>query len=319
MFHSIHSLKNEAERTWNDPTLSSFLLKEHDRITLALQPDKTKSSRSIRGSYLPAPDALPAEARVLHENINDIQLSSWVFPLSTSAFVRTSKNSDQNAFERLKFTSSRAANVTIDDAIVVIAVYNKVSWNPSFVARLSQHAFLSSQTLQDVCRAIPCAPYATQVSSHSSVQTYEIEDPRPSCNVICIEGEAYGEGGEDDHSRASGSLRETRISSLSLRVNEPYWMLHQGNCEHYFVIEQIRILHPSDSRSGYPITLQQTPQPLDICRACEKSPAVWSIVNDDRLGESPSFLCDPCWSNMGLPVSSENERIEVIPLLVHIA
>lgn len=142
------------------------------------------------------------------------------FPLSTSAFVRTSKNSDQNAFERLvkisnlssggdsssepafqKFTSSRAANVTIDDAIVVIAVYNKVSWNPSFVARLSQHAFLSSQTLQDVCSAIPCAPYATQVSSHSSVQTYEIEDPRPSCNVICIEGVAYGEGGEDDHSR----------------------------------------------------------------------------------------------------------------------
>jgi snRNA-activating protein complex subunit 3 len=97
--------------------------------------------------------------------------------------------------------SSQAANVTIDDAVVIITVYNKVSWNPSHVSRLSQHAFLSSQTLQDICRTIPCAPYATRVASHNSIQDHGIEDHGAPHNIICIEGVAYGEGGEDDGSR----------------------------------------------------------------------------------------------------------------------
>lgn len=78
------------------------------------------------------------------------------------------------------------------------------------------------------------------------------------------------------------------------------------------------LLHPFDPHSGYPITLQQTPQMLDICRACGKSPAVWSIVNDIRLGESPSFLCAACWANMGVPDDSERDTIEIIPLLAYV-
>jgi len=137
--------------------------------------------------------------------------------------------------------------------------------------------------------------------------------------------------------QATSSLAETLLSSVSLRINEPYWLLHRGNCEHFVVIEQIRCIdchweksasstesrafraiHPSDPRTGYPILLQHTPQLLDICRACSKSPAVWSIVNDIRLGESPSCLCAVCWENMGLPEDSELGSIEVIPLLHYI-
>jgi hypothetical protein len=35
-------------------------------------------------------------------------------------------------------------------------------------------------------------------------------------------------------------MHDTLFSSLSLRLNHPYWLLHHGNCEHFLVIDQIR-------------------------------------------------------------------------------
>jgi len=42
--------------------------------------------------------------------------------------------------------------------------------------------------------------------------------------------------------QATSSLAETLLSSVSLRINEPYWLLHRGNCEHFVVVEQIRCI-----------------------------------------------------------------------------
>lgn len=36
------------------------------------------------------------------------------------------------------------------------------------------------------------------------------------------------------------SLGQTPFKALTLRLNQPYWMLHRGNCEHFIVIDQIR-------------------------------------------------------------------------------
>lgn len=44
--------------------------------------------------------------------------------------------------------------------------------------------------------------------------------------------------------KSSTSLSETPFASLTLRVNQPYWMLHQGNCEHFVVVDQIRCVLP---------------------------------------------------------------------------
>ena len=35
-------------------------------------------------------------------------------------------------------------------------------------------------------------------------------------------------------------MHETPFSSLSLRLNRPYWLVHHGNCEHFLVVDQIR-------------------------------------------------------------------------------
>ena len=125
---------------------------------------------------------------------------------------------------------------------------------------------------------------------------------------------------------------ETPFSSLSLCLNHPYWFVHHGNCEHFLVVDQIRyvfhpplylpllisflssLLHPHDPPSGYPLTTHITPPLLGNCRACSKVPAVYSIVGDMRLGESPCILCAPCWRNMGMPKDNEAEPVMVIPL-----
>jgi snRNA-activating protein complex subunit 3 len=39
---------------------------------------------------------------------------------------------------------------------------------------------------------------------------------------------------------SSLSMEQVRMDQLTLRINEPYWMLHQGNCEHIFTIDEIR-------------------------------------------------------------------------------
>lgn len=41
-------------------------------------------------------------------------------------------------------------------------------------------------------------------------------------------------------SHADTSMKDTKLSSLSVRVGEPYWLVHQGNCEHFCVVDQIR-------------------------------------------------------------------------------
>ena len=71
-------------------------------------------------------------------------------------------------------------------------------------------------------------------------------------------------------------------------------------------------MHPLDPTTGYPLTLQIMPTILDICRACGKVPAVWSIVGDVRLGESPCLLCGPCWRNMG-PSSDAEVIVSLLP------
>lgn len=45
---------------------------------------------------------------------------------------------------------------------------------------------------------------------------------------------------------SSLSMEAVRFDQLTVRINEPYWMLHQGNCEHLFTIDEIRSLHPTD-------------------------------------------------------------------------
>lgn len=76
------------------------------------------------------------------------------------------------------------------EAVLIISLHSKVPWSPSYVTRTSQHAFISSQTLQDVYAAIPCV-------SRSFPSGAGIQQGNTSC-VICIENLAYSGEAEMD-------------------------------------------------------------------------------------------------------------------------
>ncbi len=52
--------------------------------------------------------------------------------------------------------------------------------------------------------------------------------------------------------KSNGGDLSLRLDKLdSVRVGQPYWLLHQGDCAHCFVIEQIRALRPSEELALY--------------------------------------------------------------------
>ncbi|KAF8520437.1 snRNA-activating protein of 50kDa MW C terminal-domain-containing protein [Hysterangium stoloniferum] len=132
-------------------------------------------------------------------------------------------------------------------------------------------------------------------------------------------------------------IHETTLRSLSMRINEPYWILHRGDCEHWFVIDEIRrdissfgtarfadtqayrLQNPRDPSYGYPIAIQRTPTVRPLCRICSKVPATLSILNDIRLGESPCIVCKMCWELFGGPPPLKedddlDDRVVVVPM-----
>ncbi|KAF8813790.1 hypothetical protein BYT27DRAFT_7206569 [Phlegmacium glaucopus] len=97
---------------------------------------------------------------------------------------------------------------------------------------------------------------------HAGFESEDLADDRESQSVIYIEGLLYGDEKSDKGyadklmkqiailkkkpafpiSKAPTSLEQTTFSSLSIRLNEPYWLIHKGNCEHFIVIDQISLL-----------------------------------------------------------------------------
>lgn len=39
---------------------------------------------------------------------------------------------------------------------------------------------------------------------------------------------------------ADKGMEDMRFDGLKVKVGEPYWLLHQGSCEHVFTIDEIR-------------------------------------------------------------------------------
>lgn len=78
---------------------------------------------------------------------------------------------------------------------MILTVYSRVPWMPSNISRISQHALLSSQTLEDLYGVIPCASNELQseTTGPDNTVTYG-PGSSGSEGIICIEGLAYDNG-----------------------------------------------------------------------------------------------------------------------------
>lgn len=78
-FLSVEEIRGLLTNTWNNPTLSGHLIRDHDRIVSALHSAATSRPKSIRKTQLPHPEALSAEVNTLQNTLDNISLKSFRF------------------------------------------------------------------------------------------------------------------------------------------------------------------------------------------------------------------------------------------------
>jgi snRNA-activating protein complex subunit 3 len=144
-------------------------------------------------------------------------------PQEAAVFIRGPKNSDINTLtEIVSFSNPDSFPCTLSDrsskkqakngstpdphsVVVMVSVYNRLTWSYNFVYRSSQHAVLSSNTLAELYNVIPCP--SNELPDESTADRtfvgYESGPPKqPGGCVMVIEGTAYGDGStENDYAR----------------------------------------------------------------------------------------------------------------------
>ncbi|TFK93766.1 hypothetical protein K466DRAFT_477981 [Polyporus arcularius HHB13444] len=341
----VDDLRTILEDTIHDPRLMGHVTRTHEASVYAIYETAEPTKRKRKRPTLADPAQEIPEVTALREKHEAIKLKCWPLTMRAAPFIRPPRQPDHNTLIYVKQVGTGpTSEANSEDALVFVTIYTRVSWGQKIPTRASQHVLLASQTLGDLFEAIPCASneLPEEIRDESGKITGftaprrdgDMEVDRGGGAVICIEDVLYGDGqSQDDYADkvvrlvqslpeskrgklAKGpSMHDTKLSSLTIRLHEPYWILHAGNCEHFFSISSVRLRHPSDPQAGYPLTTQITPPLLDFCRVCTKVPAVYSIVGDIRLGESPFLICAPCWRGMGEP--KDGAEVLVVPLPKH--
>ncbi|KAF4620583.1 hypothetical protein D9613_000410 [Agrocybe pediades] len=246
---SVSDIRDSLRDTWDDPSLSSYLTKYHDRTIQALDNAMNqKTSKANRKACVPESDATQAEFE-LQATLDSVSLKSFRLKADAAPFMRTARNSDKNILQSVKSTPASNSSDETEEAIITMSIYNKLTWTPSYVARSSQHVFLSSHTLQDVADIFPC-------TSKNLPPEAGLSEESSDSFVVCLEGTVYGSrSGEEGYaakifelatakegsslSLSSSPLRDVPLRLFSLRINEPYWFtvfLPLCNAMHYLHI-----------------------------------------------------------------------------------
>jgi hypothetical protein len=88
------------------------------------------------------------------------------------------------------------------------------------------------------------------------------------------------------------------FQDLAWRIDQPYLFTHQGNCEHIFIVKEIRLLDPKIDDTvfdAYPKPVFMSKINRHKCQMCNLFPAKYITVGDIHAGESPCFFCEHCF------------------------
>ncbi|CAO3564242.1 unnamed protein product [Mortierella alpina] len=93
-------------------------------------------------------------------------------------------------------------------------------------------------------------------------------------------------------------MHDTLIQDLSVRINHPYLLVHQGNCEHLLIFRDLRLFshrYDDQNRLSYPKPVFKSKQIRHCCRMCNTNPAFYITIDDRLAGETPSYFCEECY------------------------
>ncbi|KAF8342178.1 snRNA-activating protein of 50kDa MW C terminal-domain-containing protein [Cantharellus anzutake] len=285
------------------------------------------------------------------KTIRDIPLECWNVSAEANLYSRLRRNEDINSLSNIKYSSvpskDGSALCSISGifgsgspiALITYAIFSRGFSFPHHFHRSSTHVALSTQTLGDVYDNMPCLekflPQEILSDDGKTLVGYEDHVEEGKGVVICVEGVVHGDGlGAHDYGeklktyinkRGPGfvhlgaGIHSVVLANLAFRLHQPYYLLHQGDCEHFIVFSQIRLPTPTDPPANYPLTIQLSPASITsrkpLCRSCNRLPAELSIVGDVRTGEPITLVCRMCWQILGPPLEGRDETAMVIRLL----
>ena len=95
-------------------------------------------------------------------------------------------------------------------------------------------------------------------------------------------------------------MDQTLFRDLCVRLNFPYFYVHQGNCEHILMFKEIRLLHSQDTQNlnEYPLQIYQNRTRKRKCHVCELFPAKYATIGDKLASENPCFFCERCYERL---------------------
>ncbi|XP_033750151.1 snRNA-activating protein complex subunit 3-like [Pecten maximus] len=93
------------------------------------------------------------------------------------------------------------------------------------------------------------------------------------------------------------NMDDAFFMDLKVRLGQPYLYMHQGNCEHIIIFNDIRLFHNDDlqDRREYPKLTYKRTYKRSICRVCEIHSSRWLTYNSKHAPDDPSFFCDQCF------------------------
>ncbi|KAJ1975020.1 hypothetical protein H4R34_004495 [Dimargaris verticillata] len=230
-------------------------------------------------------------------------------------------------------TSTDDTAVAPDDIILMVTIYADGRRN----SKMQQFLVLGSQPLTTLRDAIVCqSDFAWNPRCNAGTSTTTTENPntltrKVSPSFFFIEHTFYNDTRDPDAADYSLPIREwaqqeprrydPKFSTLqtksmsdmtfaqlsSLQLHYPYYFLHQGDCEHVIVFDNVRMLNPLDNmplqalqqqqqpRSAYPKLTFQCFLQRYKCRMCKVAPAQYITVNDAYSGETPCYFCEKCY------------------------
>jgi len=93
------------------------------------------------------------------------------------------------------------------------------------------------------------------------------------------------------------NMSETRIEDLAVRLGSHYSYVHQGDCRHTVVFENIRNLTLDDIQNeyAYPWKKFQQVYRRQKCGVCDIFPSKWVTYGDRLTTQNPFFFCNKCY------------------------
>ena len=95
------------------------------------------------------------------------------------------------------------------------------------------------------------------------------------------------------------NMQTLTLEDISFELHKPFVFIHQGNCEHMMLVDDIRLISNNEfeSKNEFPRTTRNLRYDRFKCSMCSVYPATKITHEDIVSGFSPCYFCDICFES----------------------